>query len=178
MNSLIWELISFTGEKLNPGSTYSALKSVSIENGPLDTKSKTYLELAMLCELLLLRAKISEEAYLKVCFNPKQFAVFCFHRGLTFCQPGSWLLICHWRNLGHDFYFLLGVWSVCVCSKSFRPEELIKATANSRVEAVWDSIQGSQENPLAPHSSKLCCTALGARVVASCPKWHVVGRWQ
>ena len=106
------------------------------------------------------------------------FAVFCFHRGLTFCQPGSWLLICHWRNLGHDFYFLLGVWSACVCSKSFRPEELIKATASSRVEAVCDSIQGSQENPLAPHSSKLCCTALGARVVASCPKWHVVGRWQ
>ena len=115
---------------------------------------------------------------LSFCFNPKQFAVFCFHRGLTFCQPGSWLLICHWRNLGHDFYFLLGVWSVCVCSKSFRPEELIKATASSRVEAVCDSIQGSQENPLAPHSSKLCCTALGARVVASCPKWHVVGRWQ
>ena len=97
---------------------------------------------------------------------------------LTFCQPGSWLLICHWRNLGHDFYFLLGVWSVCVCSKRFRPEGFIKATASSRVEAVCDSIQGSQENPLAPHSSKLCCTALGARVVASCPKWHVVGRWQ
>ena len=33
------------------------------------------------------------------------FAVFCFHRGFTFCQVGSWLLICHWRNLGHNFYF-------------------------------------------------------------------------
>ena len=29
------------GRKLSPGSTYSALKPVSIENGPLDTKSKT-----------------------------------------------------------------------------------------------------------------------------------------
>ena len=121
---------------LSPGSTYSALKSVSIENGPLDTKSKTYLELAMLRELLLPRAQNSRRHTLSFCFNPKQFAVFCFHRGLTFCQPGSWLLICHWRNLGHDFYFLLGVWSVCVCPQSFRPEDLFKATATSRVEAV------------------------------------------
>ena len=40
MNNLIWELIfSFKDEKLSPESTYSALKSVSIENGPFDTIS-------------------------------------------------------------------------------------------------------------------------------------------
>ena len=43
-------------------------------------------------------------------------------------------------NLGQDFYFLFGVWSVCVCSKSFRPEEPIKRIASPRVEAVRDSI--------------------------------------
>ena len=26
-------------------------------------------------------------------------------RFVKFCQIGSWLLICHWRNLGHNFYF-------------------------------------------------------------------------
>ena len=45
-------------------------------------------------------------------------------------------------NIGRDFYFLFGVWSVCVCSKNFKPEEPIEPTANPRVEAVRDSIQG------------------------------------
>ena len=42
MNNLIWELIfSFKDEKLSPESTYSALKSVSIENGlPLKSNVK------------------------------------------------------------------------------------------------------------------------------------------
>ena len=105
-------------------------------------KSKIYLELAMLREFSLLRAKISKKAYLKLCFNPNLFAVFCFHRGLMFCQVGSWLLIRHWRNLGRNFYFLFGIWSVCVCSKGFRLEEPIEPTASPRVEAVRDSIQG------------------------------------
>ena len=45
-------------------------------------------------------------------------------------------------NLGQYFYFLFGVWSVCVFSKSFRPEEPIKRIASPRVEAVRDSISG------------------------------------
>ena len=45
-------------------------------------------------------------------------------------------------NLGRDLYFLFGVWSACVCSKSFRLEEPIKRMASPRVEAVQDSIQG------------------------------------
>ena len=40
MNNLIWELIfPLKDEKSNPESTYSVLKSVSIENGPFDTIS-------------------------------------------------------------------------------------------------------------------------------------------
>ena len=40
IDNLIWELIfPLQDEKLSPGSTYSVLKSVSIENGPFDTIS-------------------------------------------------------------------------------------------------------------------------------------------
>ena len=78
---------------MSPGSTYSALKPVSIENGPLDTKSKTYLELAMLRELLLLRAKISEEAYLKLLFQPKTVCCFLFPSRAYVLS--TWLLAAH-----------------------------------------------------------------------------------
>ena len=75
----------FTGKKLSPGSTYSALNPVSIENGPLDTKSKTYLELAMLRELLL--------ANLKLLFQPKTVCCFLFPSRAYVLS--SWLLAAH-----------------------------------------------------------------------------------
>ena len=53
-------------------------------------------------------------------------------------------------NLGQDFYFLFGVWSVCICSKNFRPEEPLKRIASPQVEAVRDSIEGHRIYSWAP----------------------------
>ena len=64
------------------------------------------------------------------------------HAENYFMVAAPLLLIRLRGNLGQDFYFLFGVWSACVCSKSFRPEEPIKRMANPRIEAAQDSIQG------------------------------------
>ena len=67
------------------------------------------------------------------------------------------LLLIHLRgNIGQNLYFLFEVWSVCVCSKSFRPEEPIQRIATPRVEAVRDSIQGHRIYSWAPPYSTGC----------------------
>ena len=79
--------------------------------------------------------------------------------GLRFVKLALGCSSAHWRNLGRDFYFLFGIWSVCVCSKGFRLEEPIEPTASPRVEAVRDSIQGHRIYSCAPPRHRFLCSA-------------------